>query len=372
MSTGGTTAIVVLAAGRGTRMRSKRPKVLQKLAGRPLLSHVLDTAAALAPTELIVVYGYGGMAVKDELSSYQAKWVEQPEQLGTGHAVACSLPYIPPQARVLVLCGDVPLVTPTTLENLLTDPADSLSLLTVELTDPTGYGRIIRRVEDDRIRGIVEEKDATAEQKTIRETNTGLLAAPAGALKEWLERLSTQNAQGEYYLTDIVGMAAQQGYKVLGHCAPSQAEVVGVNDFIQLAEAEASWQQRKRQEMMKSGLALPAPTRVMIRGEVEFGQDCMIDADALLEGKVVLGNGVTVGTGAILRDCLIGDDTNVEPYSVVINSAIGARCQIGPFAHVRPETTLEDGAKVGNFVETKAAWLGKGAKANHLSYVGDD
>lgn len=371
MSSDVANAIVVLAAGRGTRMRSERPKVLQRLAGRPMLSHVLDTAEALEPTQLVVVYGYGGQAVMDELSGYNARWIEQPEQLGTGHAVACALPLISDQARVLVLCADVPLVSAQSLFPLLADPADTVSLLTVELTDPTGYGRIIRSNDDGAILGIVEEKDASAEQKAIQETNTGLLAAPAAALRDWLARLSTANAQGEYYLTDIVAMAAQQGYSLIGHRAPSPAEVAGVNDFVQLAHVEACWQERKRTHMMSMGLAMPAPERVIVRGQVDWGRDCAIDADVLLEGNVSLGNRVYIGAGAVLRDCRIGDGTRVEPYSVIEGAVIGANCKVGPFAHLRPQTQLDDAAKVGNFVEVKSASLGKGAKANHLSYLGD-
>lgn len=371
MSSGVPTAIVVLAAGRGTRMRSERPKVLQNLAGRPMLAHVLDTAASLEPANLVVVYGHGGQGVIDELSDYRVDWVEQAEQLGTGHAVACALPYLPDGARVLVLCGDVPLITPATLAPLIADPADSVSLLTVELTDPSGYGRIVRVPQDGSIIGIVEEKDAAPEQKQICETNTGLLAAPVGELRDWLTRLSSDNAQGEYYLTDIVGMAAQDGYALHGHIAPSAAEVAGVNDFVQLAQAEAYWQERQRTSMMRAGLALPAPERVIIRGQVEFGRDCTVDADVVLADNVTLGNGVYVGVGAVLSNCQIGDGTHIEPYSVVEDAILGQDCKVGPFAHLRPATQLDNGAKVGNFVETKAARLGPGAKANHLSYVGN-
>ncbi|WP_274521787.1 bifunctional UDP-N-acetylglucosamine diphosphorylase/glucosamine-1-phosphate N-acetyltransferase GlmU [Halorhodospira halochloris] len=365
------TAVVVLAAGRGSRMRSERPKVLQRLAGRPLLSHVLDTAYALDPSSIHVVYGYGGDEVKKEIKSAQLNWVEQHEQLGTGHAVACALPFISDSQRVLVLCGDVPLVTPSTLLPLLQDPSNSVSLLTAQLQNPSGYGRIIRDCQNVWIEGIVEEKDASDGQKSIREVNTGILAAPAAALKMWLSNLSSENAQGEYYLTDIVSMAANSGYEVRGHCVPAATEVAGVNDFEQLAEAEAIWQGRQRSELMRSGMALPAPERVIIRGTVEFGMDCVIDADVLLEGDVVLGNGVKIGVGSVVRNSIIGDDTTIEPYSVIIDSEIGRRCQVGPFAHLRPATVLDDKARVGNFVETKAAQLGEGSKANHLSYLGD-
>ncbi len=364
-------AVVVLAAGRGTRMRSARPKVLQPLGGRSLLAHTLETAAAVGPQQVSVVYGFGGSSVPEAHGGYAVRWVEQPEQLGTGHAVACALPEIPDDHRVLVLYGDVPLVRPTTLQPLIAEGEAGVALLSAQVDHPTGYGRVVRRPGDGGVEAIVEEKDATPAQRAITEVNTGLLAAPAGPLRRWLAGLSADNAQGEYYLTDVVAAAVAEGVPVTAHAAAEPEETSGINDLVQLAEAERIWQARTRRELMRAGLRLADPERVTVRGRVEAGYDCSVDPDVLLEGEVVLGDGVHIGPGVVLRDTRIGDRASIDGYSVIEGAEIGPECRVGPFAHLRRGSTLEQGAKVGNFVETKAAHLGPGAKANHLSYVGD-
>ncbi|ABM63191.1 bifunctional UDP-N-acetylglucosamine diphosphorylase/glucosamine-1-phosphate N-acetyltransferase GlmU [Halorhodospira halophila] len=361
-------AVVILAAGKGTRMRSAQPKVLQPLAGRPLLAHVLDTALALGPEQVHVVYGHGGDQVAAAHADYPVYWVEQPRQLGTGHAVACALPQIPDDHRVLVLYGDVPLVTPETLKPLLA--GDGLELLAARVPDPTGYGRIIRD-DDGAVVAIVEEKDADPEQRRVDEVNTGLLAASAGDLRRWMAALSADNAQGEYYLTDAVAAARADGTPVRARFTSEAGEASGINDLVQLAEVEEAFQRRWARRLLQGGLRLVAPHRFTLRGAVRHGTDCAVDADCTLEGEVQLGHGVQVGQGVILRDCVIEDGAQVGPYTVVEQAHIGAGCRVGPFAHLRPGTVLEEGARVGNFVETKAARLGPGAKANHLTYVGD-
>ncbi len=361
-------AVVILAAGKGTRMRSARPKVLQPLAGRPLLSHVLDAALALGPDQVHVVHGHGGEQVAAAHAEYPVHWVEQPEQLGTGHAVGCALEQIPDGHRVLVLYGDVPLVRPQTLAGLL--EGDGLDLLTARLPDPTGYGRVIRDAQGAVVR-IVEEKDADPEQKRVDEINTGLLAAPAAELRRWMAELSADNAQGEYYLTDAVAAAVTEGLPVRARLADDPGEASGINDLLQLAEVERAYQYREARRLLRDGLRLVAPERFPLRGRLSFGTDCAMDPDCMLEGDVQLGDEVHIAQGAVLRDCVIEDGARIGPYTVVEQARIGAGCQVGPFAHLRPGTVLEEGARVGNFVETKAARLGPGAKANHLTYVGD-
>jgi len=361
-------AVVILAAGKGTRMRSILPKVLQPLAGRSLLSHVLDTALALEPARIHVVCGYRGSDVAAAHADYPVAWVEQPEQLGTGHAVACALPDIPDDHRVLVLAGDVPLVTAETLAPLL--EGEQLTLLAARVDEPSGYGRLIRD-GSGAVQAIVEEKDAGPEQRAVREINTGILAAPAGPLRRWMAGLSAANAQGEYYLTDAVAAAHRDGVPVDARLAADAHEVAGVNDQAQLAHVERLWQRRAAQGLMRDGLRLTAPERFTLRGTVHFGADAAVDADCLFEGEVVLGDRVSVGQGAVLRDCAVEDGAAIGPYTVAEEARIGAGCEVGPFAHLRAGTRLEAGARVGNFVETKKAQLGPGAKANHLSYVGD-
>lgn len=363
--------VIVLAAGQGTRMRSALPKVLQPLGDRPLLAHVVETALRLEPDRIHVVYGHGAEQVHSALGYLNVDWVHQAEQLGTGHAVAQAIGDVPDDARVLVLYGDVPLIRPETLENLIAAAGDdALALLTVMLDDPADYGRVLR---DDRNRvvGIVEYKDAGRDERYIREVNTGLLCAPARALRDWLARLDNDNVQGEYYLTDIVALAAADGARVVAGQAGSAEEVQGINDKIELAAAERILQRRRARELMAAGLTLRDPDRFDLRGSLSAGADCVIDVNAVIEGEVVLGDDVHVGPNCVLRHCRIGDGSRIHAHTVIEHARVGARCQIGPFARLRPATELDERVKIGNFVETKKIKVGSGTKINHLSYVGD-
>jgi bifunctional UDP-N-acetylglucosamine pyrophosphorylase/glucosamine-1-phosphate N-acetyltransferase len=363
--------VVILAAGQGTRMRSALPKVLHPLGGQPMLSHVIRTARQLEPAAIVVVDGHGGDQVRQAVDQPGVRWVRQERQLGTGHAVAQALPETPDDHLLLVLYGDVPLIRPDTLRQLLNDASTgALALLTVELADPAGYGRIVRDGAGA-VRCIVEQKDATAEQRGIRECNTGLLAAPAHRLRDWLGRLRNDNAQGEYYLTDAVGMAVDQALPVRATVVTDAEEVAGVNDRAQLAVLERALQRRQAADLLKAGLSLADPARFDLRGELDFGQDCVIDVNVVLGGRVRLGDRVRIAPNCVVRDAEIGDDVVIEPNSVIEGARIGARCSVGPFARIRPGTELHPEAKVGNFVETKQAVLREGAKVNHLSYIGD-
>lgn len=363
--------VVVLAAGKGTRMYSDLPKVLHPLAGKPLLQHVIDTARALNPRAIHIVYGYGGERVPQTLAAPDLNWVLQAQQLGTGHAVQQAAPQLNDDAIALVLYGDVPLTRVETLRGLI-DAArsDALALLTIELPDPTGYGRIVRD-SDGRVQAIVEHKDASATQRTISEVNTGILAAPAKALKGWLGGLSNDNAQREYYLTDIVGAAARQGYK-METAQPSAAwEVMGVNSKTQLAELERIAQVNRARALTDQGVMLMDPARIDIRGALECGRDVVIDINCVFEGAVKLGDRVRIGPHCVVRDATIGADTVVNSHCVIEASSVGADCRVGPFARIRPDSVLDDHVHIGNFVEIKKSQLGEGAKANHLAYVGD-
>lgn len=362
--------VVILAAGQGTRMRSRLPKVLQPLAGQPLLAHVMDMAGGLADARLHVVYGHGGGSVPAAFPGVRCRWVEQARQLGTGHAVEQAMPGIDDASTVLVLYGDVPLVTRATAMALVGSAATGLALLTARLGDPAGYGRIIRD-GDGRVRRIVEQKDASDTERAIDEVNTGLLAAPAGRLRDWLSRLDNANAQGEFYLTDVVGLAVRDGVPVDTVAAQDAEEVMGVNDKIQLAEAEAAMRRRRVNELMEQGATVADPTRVDIRGKVTCGKDVFLDVGVVLEGEVRLGDGARLGPYCVVRDCEIGEGSTVHPHSVIEGARIGPGCSIGPFARLRPGTEMAAGAKIGNFVEVKNSRLGEGSKANHLSYVGD-
>ncbi|RJS93390.1 UDP-N-acetylglucosamine diphosphorylase/glucosamine-1-phosphate N-acetyltransferase [Salinisphaera sp. Q1T1-3] len=363
--------IVILAAGQGKRMRSALPKVLQPLGDRPLLRHVVETAQALAPERIHVVYGHGGDIVQERLSDLDVAWVRQAEQLGTGHAVAQAMAGIPAEAQVLVLYGDVPLVRPNTLSHLVAAAGhDALALLTVVLANPTGYGRIVRD-DDNRVTRIVEERDATREERHIAETNTGLLCAQAHHLHDWLARLTNANVQGEYYLTDCIGLAAYDGVAIAAGQAASESETQGINNKLDLSRAERLFQRRQAEALMASGLTLRDPARFDLRGTLAVGQDVEIDVDVVIEGRVVIGDNVRVGSCCVLRDCEIDSDTRIESHTVIDSAHIGEHCAIGPFARLRPGTRLADRAKVGNFVETKNVEVGAGSKINHLSYVGD-
>ncbi|WP_041718097.1 bifunctional UDP-N-acetylglucosamine diphosphorylase/glucosamine-1-phosphate N-acetyltransferase GlmU [Alkalilimnicola ehrlichii MLHE-1] len=363
-------SIVVLAAGKGTRMRSRYPKLLHPVGGRPMLDHVLRTAFSLEPEAVHVVHGHGAEAVQAAHADWPVRWVVQEPQLGTGHAVEQAIPAIPDDHQVLVLYGDVPLVRPETLQALLAEADGGLGLLSVDFPDPTGYGRVLRDGHGA-VTGVVEHKDATAAQRRVTECNTGLLAAPAGRLKAWLQRLDNDNAQAEYYLTDVIAMAVADGVRVAAYPVADPAEVQGVNDRVQLAAAERVWQRRQAEDWMRAGVTILDPDRFDLRGHFAAGEDCRIDVGVVLEGRVELGAGVEIGPHCVLRDVALGDGTRVEAHSVLDGATAGRNCRIGPFARLRPGTDLADGAKVGNFVETKAARIGPGSKVNHLSYMGD-
>ncbi len=363
-------SVIVLAAGQGTRMRSDKPKVLQPLAGRPLLAHVLDTTEMLSPSAIHVVYGYGGDAVPEALAEYNVRWVLQAEQLGTGHAVSKAMPDVADTETVLILCGDVPLVRADTLSELVNAADGGMAVLTMVLEDPTGYGRIVR---DDagEIARIVEEKDADEQVRATREVNTGLIACPAGRLRQWLEDISNVNAQDEYYLTDAIVLATNAGVPVKAVVASDQDEVMGINDKKQLAEAEAATRARKAEELMLGGVTIADPARIDIRGTLVCGSDVFIDVDTVFEGDVKLGDDVRIGPFTLIKDAEIAAGTEVLSHTAIDTAVIGPDCRIGPFARIRPETQLEKNVHVGNFVEMKKSHIADGSKVNHLSYVGD-
>lgn len=362
--------VVILAAGKGTRMRSSLPKVLHPVAGRPMVSHVIDTARQLGATATHLVYGHGAEQLQSRLADAPVNWVLQAEQLGTGHAVAQATPAIPDEARVLVLYGDTPLITVETLQQLLAvQPEGGIGLLTVTLANPTGYGRIVR--EQGTVVGIVEQKDATADQLAIQEVNTGVLVAPAGKLKAWLAGLNCQNAQGEYYLTDVIGAAYRDGAAIVTAQAKDAKETEGANNRVQLAALERFYQQRAAHQLMIDGVTLLDPARFDLRGELACGEDVIIDANVIIEGKVKLGHRVQIGAGCVLKDCEIAEGSIISPYTVIEASTLARDTTIGPFARLRPGCELADGVHVGNFVEVKNARLGVGTKAGHLSYLGD-
>lgn len=351
-------------------MRSALPKVLQPLGDRPLLAHVARTALALAPERVHVVYGHGGAQVRERLAWLDVNWVEQSEQLGTGHAVQQAMPDIPDAACVLVLYGDVPLTRTQTLQRLVNAADAGLALLTVNLANPSGYGRILRHA-DGSVQGIVEQKDASAAQLAIDEVNTGLMAANAAAMRRWLGNLSCDNAQAEYYLTDVVAMAVAEGTAVACEQPEDADEVSGVNDRAQLAALERVFQCQQAQSLLRAGLHLRDPQRFDLRGQLQFGRDVSIDVGAVLEGDVQLGEGVSIGPYCCIKNSRIAAGSQILAHSVIEDAEIAAGCHIGPFARLRPGAQLDDGARVGNFVEIKKSHIGKGSKVNHLSYVGD-
>lgn len=365
--------VVILAAGMGKRMRSALPKVLHPLAGKPILSHVLDTARRLSPEKICVIYGYGGERVRQTVGDDpNLIWVEQAQQLGTGHAVKQALPYLEKGSATLVLFGDVPLVKSNTLEELIGKArADNLVLLTVELDNPTGYGRIVRDSETNRVQAIVEEKDALPSQKAIREINTGIMILPSMYLESWLDRLSNNNTQGEYYLTDIIAMAVDDGIQIETSNPSSEWEVVGVNDKVQLSSLERIYQQDIANKLMEQGVMLADPARLDVRGQLVCGNDVEIDVNCIFEGNVRLGDGVKVNANCILRNVVVADGTVIHPFSMLEDTKVGENCRVGPYARIRPGTQLDDVVHVGNFVEIKNSRIASGSKVNHLSYIGD-
>ncbi|MFL2531909.1 MAG: bifunctional UDP-N-acetylglucosamine diphosphorylase/glucosamine-1-phosphate N-acetyltransferase GlmU [Porticoccaceae bacterium] len=366
-----TTDIIILAAGKGTRMQSRLPKVLHKIAGQPLLSHVLTAAKTVNDAKSIVVTGFGGDQVENTIGKQADAFVTQPQQLGTGHAVQCALPHIRENAKVLILYGDVPLIAPQTISKMLDTVTDNqMGLLTVILDDPSGYGRIIRDT-DNNIAAIVEQKDASPERLKVNEVNTGVMALTSQQLMGWLPQIDNNNAQGEYYLTDLIAIATSDSVKVKSIQPQSATEVEGVNNRVQLSQLERAHQHQKAQTLMESGTSLADPERFDQRGELSAGTDNFIDINCIFEGEVKLGSNVHIGPNCQIINSTIGDGVEIKANTIIEDSVVGDNAILGPFARLRPGTELADNTKIGNFVETKKAKVGKGSKINHLSYVGD-
>ncbi len=363
--------VVVLAAGKGTRMHSKLPKVLHEIGGKALLGRVLDTAVDLGADAIHVIYGHGGETVPECFPNHKVDWVLQAEQNGTGHAVQQAVPHIKKNSTVLILYGDVPLIKKGTLENLVTKAhTGKLSLLTAVLADPAGYGRIVRD-SDQKIQRIVEKKDASEEELQINEINTGFLAAPAEQLKKWLAKLENKNAQGEFYLTDIIAMAVADGTDVISAQPENEWEIIGVNSKIDLAALERYLQNHIARGLLQQGVTLRDPFRIDVRGNLTVAQDVIIDVNTVFEGNVTLAEGVVIGPNCVLKDVEIGSGTTVLANCVFDNAVIGKDCKIGPFSRIRPEAKLANDVHVGNFVEIKKSDVADGSKINHLSYIGD-
>jgi bifunctional UDP-N-acetylglucosamine pyrophosphorylase/glucosamine-1-phosphate N-acetyltransferase len=362
--------ILILAAGLGKRMRSSLPKVLHPLAGRPLLAHVLDTARELAPRKIVVVHGHGAEQVKQAFPDNHLEWALQAEQLGTAHAVMQAMPRVSADADVLLLYGDVPLVRVATLKRLLKAAGEGLAVLTADLENPAAYGRVIRDASG-RVTRIVELRDASAAEGAIREINAGFYALSARRLSGWLKKIDNRNAQKEYYLTDLVGLAVGEGVPVVAVKAEDAAEVAGVNSKRELAELERQYQKICAEKLLEAGVTLADPARIDVRGTLECGRDVAIDVNCVFEGRVRLGDGVRIGANCVVRNCAIERQTEVLAFSHLEDAEIGERCRVGPFARLRPGARLAQDVHVGNFVEVKASRLGPGSKANHLSYLGD-
>ncbi len=367
--------VIILAAGQGTRMKSALPKVLHAIAGKPMLGHVLDTARGVGAAACHVVYGHGGEQVQAWFSTAYpsdetVRWAQQAQQLGTGHAVNQAAPEVPDDATILIAYGDVPLISTETLTALAQAGAEGLAVVTVALTQPRGYGRILRNVEGD-VTGIVEENDADDVQRRISEVNTGLMAAPARLLKPWLQRIGNGNKKGEYYLTDVVGFAVADGVPVKTVAAQDAAEVEGVNDRVQLAQQERAYQLRQANRLMREGVQFADPARFDLRGMLLAGKDVFIDVGVIIEGVCELGDGVRVGAYSVLKNVTLGANSQVLTHSVLEGLKAGAACRIGPFARVRPDSIFADEVHIGNFVEVKKGQLGEGTKAGHLAYIGD-
>ena len=363
-------SVVILAAGKGTRMYSDLPKVLHPIAGKPMVKHVIDTAKQLGAHNIHLVYGHGGDLMQQRLANEPVNWVLQTEQLGTGHAMQQAAPFFADDENILMLYGDAPLITKATLEKLIAaKPDKGIALLTVVLDNPTGYGRILR--EKGNVVGIVEQKDANAEQLKIQEVNTGVMVSDGASFKKWLTQLDNNNAQGEYYMTDVIALANRDGCQVAAVQAADLIEVEGANNRLQLVALEQYFQQKQARELLLAGVMLLDPNSFKLRGELTHGKDVEIDMNVILKGKVRLGNRVKIGAGCVLTNCDIGDDVEIKPYSVLEDTSVGANAAIGPFSRLRPGTELAENTHVGNFVEIKKAQIGKGSKVNHLTYVGD-
>lgn len=363
-------SVVILAAGKGTRMYSDLPKVLHPIAGKPMVKHVIDTAKQLGAHNIHLVYGHGGDLMQQRLANEPVNWVLQTEQLGTGHAMQQAAPFFADDENILMLYGDAPLITKATLEKLIAaKPDKGIALLTVVLDNPTGYGRILR--ENGNVVGIVEQKDANAEQLKIQEVNTGVMVSDGASFKKWLTQLDNNNAQGEYYMTDVIALANRDGCQVAAVQAADLMEVEGANNRLQLVALEQYFQQKQACELLLAGVMLLDPNSFKLRGELTHGKDVEIDMNVILKGKVRLGNRVKIGAGCVLTNCDISDDVEIKPYSVLEDTSVGANAAIGPFSRLRPGTELAENTHVGNFVEIKKAQIGKGSKVNHLTYVGD-
>ncbi|WP_404400824.1 bifunctional UDP-N-acetylglucosamine diphosphorylase/glucosamine-1-phosphate N-acetyltransferase GlmU [Idiomarina seosinensis] len=363
--------IIILAAGKGTRMRSKLPKVLHKVANKPMIEHVIECARALNPSAIDLIYGHGAEQLKQRVTGDDLNWIEQQQQLGTGHAVQQAIPFIKDDEKVVVLYGDVPLLTAETLQALLDASADTdLGLLTMFLNNPVGYGRIIRD-QDKQIQGIVEQKDANLDQLRIDEVNTGIMVASGAPFKSWLKDLSNDNAQQEYYLTDVVAMAAEQGVQIASAQPQQTSEVEGANNRQQLASLERAFQWRMAEQVMTAGATLVDPARFDCRGQLQVGEDVVIDVNVVFEGNVQLGDGVIIEPNCVIKDASIGDGSVIRANSHIEGASLGKNCKVGPFGRLRVGSTLADEAQIGNFVEMKKSRLGKGSKANHLTYLGD-
>lgn len=367
-----TLSIVILAAGQGKRMHSQLPKVLHQLAGKTLLEHVVATAYQLNPEQSpFVIYGHQGEQVRQTLSHLNVTWIQQKEQLGTGHAVLQALPSLPENDRVLILYGDVPLVSTETLKQFIAHtPANALGIITAQFTNPNGFGRVIRNTQQH-ITHIVEEKDANTAERSIHEINSGIYLIPAKQLHQWLPKLSNDNAQREYYLTDIIKYASQDNIAIHSTQPMQCEEVYGINDRLQLANLERFYQRNCAEQLMLKGVTLIDPNRFDLRGELNAGQDVIIDINVIIEGKVTIGNNCRISANCILRDVIIADNVEIKANSIIEGADIGTNCMIGPFARLRPGTELSTNVHIGNFVEVKKSWVGQDTKINHLSYIGD-
>lgn len=363
-------SVVILAAGKGTRMYSDLPKVLHLLAGKPMVQHVIDTAKSIGASDIHLVYGHGGDLLKEKLGEQNLNWVLQAEQLGTGHAMQQAAPHFQDDEDIVMLYGDVPLIAKDTLQRLVdAKPEGGIGLLTVILDNPAGYGRIIR--ENGEVVGIIEQKDASEEQRKIQEINTGIMVASGKDFNRWLSQLNNNNAQGEYYITDIIALAHKEGNKIATVHPSHLSEMEGVNNRLQLAALERIYQKEQAEKLLLAGVMLIDPARFDIRGTLTHGRDVVIDTNVIIEGNVTLGNNVQIQTGCVLKNCVIGDNSVISPYSVIENSELSTECTVGPFARLRPGAKLAAKSHVGNFVEMKNATLGLGSKAGHLSYLGD-